>query len=555
MKRIFVLMVFLVLGTFVFSEAVESDSTKPMVKQPWDGDTEISGFGIPDAEILVSVNGIPFHQTPDEVKVDANGNFSVQLKNALIKGQMAKVEQVPANRAGGIAYIRVMGLGITEPLYEGQKEISGYLEKGLYDKGLTNKDIFVFIDENEKTEEKKEIEKNYDNTAGELQLLLKDELRAYQKVQIKVNEKKYAAVVKEAPLKIKQPLIEGNKMIEGFVNIGWEFPKVDIKICSPAPHSSFEVIDMKKNLPVYNGTFAVNLEKPLAEGDIVKAVVIHQGEEIVSPGVTVKSAILDWGRIRSYFTVGAIISKKKDEFSKFDPYLDFMMNTHWRILKRKDKIGVISYVGARLTSKPGIEESDENPLLTNGSGTNNTGQAEENYTTSNRAAILHAGTFLPIALTEWSYQGKNILFIAPIVKYGFHTLQKANNGEETDILKGDNLFIFGSLGLRLGHFMMFHDEKNIAPRLISYFDATLGWSEDLGEIRDPSDPKFPDDPLRNLLILYIEGRLKVPKTPFILGVDVVYQINHSKEVPGDIRFTFGTRINVDSAMRKLFSKR
>jgi hypothetical protein len=549
MKKTYFLLIVLLIIILDMGEAAEHGGIKPMVKLPWEGDTHISGFGVECSGIRVSVNGIPFHKRTGEVVVDAEGNFCVELKEALKKGQVVRVEQVPVDREGGITYIEVAGYGLDEPLYEGQWEINAYLEKGLKDE-----DISVFINGHEK--KKEEVEKNYNRTTGKLQVHLGDELKTGQRVQIESKKKKYKAVkVKEAPLQIKQPVLETAKMIEGFVNSAYEVPVVDIKIYNSSCISPVELIDIRKNVPVFNGTFAIILEKPLAEGNLVKAVAFVNDREMVSPAVKVKSAVLDWGRIRSYFTFGAIMAKNKSEFSQIDPYLDFHMNTHWQSLRKDRRIGIITYVGARLTSKPRVQENEEITPQNNEMNVNFAGEETKVTITSNRAAIFHGGIFFPIYLTEWHYQGNNVLFLAPIAKYGFHTFSNHAASGEPDLLPADNFYIFGSIGLRMGHFEVFNDDRNIAPRLISYFDATLGWSEDIGELRETTDPKFSQDPFRNLLNLYIEGRLRIPKTPFITGVEMFYPIGCLREMRGDIRFTVGTRINVHSTIRRLLTKK
>jgi hypothetical protein len=243
------------------------------------------------------------------------------------------------------------------------------------------------------------------------------------------------------------------------------------------------------------------------------------------------------GVFRSFFTIGSILSKQNNEFSKADLFVGFEMNTHWRdYLPSEPGKGwsIVTYVGAQLTSIGSIEEDEPN----------STQEEREQFIKSRKAATVQGGIYFPICIRKLDYLEKtNTLFLAPILKLGFHTYSERENSETTTHHE-DNFFPFGSLGMRLGFFQMSDQNKKEAPILKTYMDITVGVSDNIGIIRNQSDPKYQVDPFDNTINLYIEGRLAIAKTSLILGFDAYLDLS-KKDVPDDLRFFLGSRVDLE----------
>ena len=201
-------------------------------------------------------------------------------------------------------------------------------------------------------------------------------------------------------------------------------------------------------------------------------------------------------------------------------------------------------MGAKITSIASIEEDEDNSNQ----------QDHEQFIESRKAATVQGGIFFPICIRDLNYLGKrNILFYAPILKFGFHTYSDKEDLKEAMVRHDDNFFPFGSFGLRLGYYQMSDQKKKDAPILKSYMDITVGVSDNIGIIRNQSDPKYQSDPFDNTINLYIEGRLVIAKTSLLLGFDAYIDLS-KKDVPDDLRFFVGTRINIESLLGKLIPK-
>lgn len=256
---------------------------------------------------------------------------------------------------------------------------------------------------------------------------------------------------------------------------------------------------------------------------------------------------LSSGVFRSFFTIGSILSKQNNEFSKADLFVGFEMNTHWRDytpLEPGKGWSVVTYVGAQLTSIARIEEDVDNSNQ----------EEPEQFIKSRKAATVQGGIFIPICIRKLNYLGEmNTLFLAPILKLGFHTYSERENSEETTVQHEDNFYPFGSLGMRLGFYQMSDQNKKEAPKLKSYMDITVGVSDNIGIIRNQSDPKYQRDPFDNTINLYIEGRLVIAKTSLILGFDAYIDLS-KKNVPDDLRFFIGSRVDIEAILGWLMPK-
>ena len=152
--------------------------------------------------------------------------------------------------------------------------------------------------------------------------------------------------------------------------------------------------------------------------------------------------------------------------------------------------------------------------------------------TSAKAASLQGGIYLPITARQWKWtfdKLPNALFFAPLVKIGFETaidsptttavfsdgMATTPTVVTTTPVNPDRFYKFYGYGMRLGHFKDSHD-ANIAPELISYIDIVYGRSGNFDLSRASFDPtgRSTIQPYRH----GIEGILKVPKTPLIIGL-------------------------------------
>jgi len=214
----------------------------------------------------------------------------------------------------------------------------------------------------------------------------------------------------------------------------------------------------------------------------------------------------DWGMVRGYFSGGVVLSRDGNSFSRQDLFLAFNLDKTWRYHPEGTmrKLMVSTFLGTRLTSVP---VGDEQSLAVR----------------SRQAALVEFGAYLPFITTEWRVRGKdrNALFIAPLAKVGVQTGGGAPGMDADGRLSG--------LGLRMGHFGSCGTE-GVAPETISYLDILWGRHAGAG----------------NSHRWEMEGRLRVPDTPLMIGFDA--RIGNGQD---DVRFVFGTRFDLAKAISRL----
>jgi hypothetical protein len=272
----------------------------------------------------------------------------------------------------------------------------------------------------------------------------------------------------------------------------------------------------------------------------------------------------DFGRVRYTFTAGTILSKAKDNFQKADLHMAFNVDKTWI---RRSKVNVNTYFDARLTAIPvapgsGDQADGSTELTTPPAATTAT------FAESQKAALLQAGMFVPIAISEWtSNTRKYQMFIAPIAKAGIQTITGNSISAEARNLGSDDLFNFGAMGARLGHVEIERDggsdDFNKAPRIISYIDLTFGRWENFEHCEQPfinagsaqiKQLACPDTSLDGTTMRRVrpyrfgfEGRLKIPSLPLFVGFDA-----NAGRGPDDLRFLFGTRFDVGDLLKELY---
>ena len=273
----------------------------------------------------------------------------------------------------------------------------------------------------------------------------------------------------------------------------------------------------------------------------------------------------DWGRVRSYFTAGMIFSKEREEFSKSDLALSFVLDKNYY---KSLKWNINTFFEARLTSVPVAAQSADGAAGEgegDGEGDGEDANQLDTFITSKKAGFAQAGVYVPVNVTGWKNQRElNTLFIAPLAKGGVMTITGDRRTAEAETFGDDDVFNFYSFGVRLGHFRYprlrhpcaaFPKDDNCdsfadyAPELISWLDITTGRWENF-ELTIPTGQLDGDgNPIttRQRRWRYqAEGRLKIPETPFLVGFD-----GNFGQGPDDLRFGFGMRFDVAKLIHRL----
>ncbi len=259
-------------------------------------------------------------------------------------------------------------------------------------------------------------------------------------------------------------------------------------------------------------------------------------------GTSQLNAQYDWGRVRSNFSTGAIISEQNEQFSKVDLYLGFNMDVNWfKSASTSSSTGgklFNTFVNARLTAIPvtGNREKDgEEDKL-------------EVLLNSRKAVLLQAGFYVPYYHKSMAWQVKDAadkdvnyaVFVAPGGRIGFQTATGEIGTADAKKIHENSFFGFYGIGLRFGHYKLSSD-ANIAPELISYLDWTVGKWDNFEVFKE--DGINTRKPLRHLF----EGRLKVPGTRI---VQVGFDANVGDGID-DLRFLFGIDFDIGKLVDKL----
>jgi hypothetical protein len=300
-----------------------------------------------------------------------------------------------------------------------------------------------------------------------------------------------------------------------------------------------------------------------------------------------------------------LLSQDQGSFSQSSLFLDFTLDKTWampgghRQGKIKDQTtkthsnrwrpGVNTFFDARLTAIPvtacttsSSSGSTSSSTSTNQStacvqapasgSTSTTSMPLDTFLASRKTARLQIGTYLPWVITSWTYGGSpQSLFIAPLAEVGFDTpvsditqAQPASSGATTTAPAGTvtpvnptTFYNHYEYGARIGHYAMTGSSSE-APEVLSYLDVTLGRFSNLESFVQEGN-SGPTDLQRRLYRVYMEGILKVPNTPLIIG----FSANIGQEALGtgnihiiqragdDLRFLFGARFDVSKLAAKI----
>lgn len=405
-----------------------------------------------------------------------------------------------------------------------------------------------------------------------------------------------------------------------------------------------EIVQEIVDVPVSSGAFTATLSSRLNAGDCVVAIAefpLRGSGPATSTGIPVRitvssrpviaqSSILDWGRLRAYFTVGGGISHYNDQFSRTDTFIGFTGDARLfgEVLDKKGPDGgpiefkkyrwqINAFVDARVSVK--LAETGQ-------------GQSVENTTTAARTLAANTpiltpqlkfggtqpgyamlGLHSPLSFRgmEWQHKGQSLsFFFGPIVRFGGQTQNSETvvyrnlythpftlegkqltaftvNREET---RGGVLPIYQA-GARIGIYQydLLGDAKRqrqVANDLVAYLDVvwgrsfayrSYGYKYTLGavtekqedgtvkiikpqEIHKANSFQFLQDPrLKEVEItsqvrprFYVEGRLKIPTVPALIGVDFgVRKLSQDFE-PNEFRFVLAFRIDAQKALGRLF---
>jgi hypothetical protein len=368
------------------------------------------------------------------------------------------------------------------------------------------------------------------------------------------------------------------------------------------------------------GAFTLTLSEPLYGGQKIQFLVATSGAPVLAligangdPLMNIK-ALGDWGRVRANFAAGTVLSfdnnfqlyntsssssSTSSNSSQATLFLDFLMEKNWSWagvtavtgkgasgasggkleFKPNGRIMITSFFETRLTSlpvsvcPPGTSTtSSTNPTpsslraaatATTGPTSNSSGcgagssgtDTLSSFLNSAKAAELQAGVYLPILLSVWSYNNApNAMFIAPVVHVGFIAPTASTTSGSTSVqpLNAANFYNFFNFGARFGHFKLTQD-KNAAPELLSYLDVAVGRYSNLETLQFSSTTGTSS--VRRWRVA-IEGTLKLPSTPFLIGVSANIGQNLTgpatiQAAKDDLRFFIGARFDIGKLLAKL----
>lgn len=305
-------------------------------------------------------------------------------------------------------------------------------------------------------------------------------------------------------------------------------------------------------------------KKTAAANEMKVAVIENQSKEY------------DWGRIRGYFTGGVVFSKEREDFSKSDIVLSFVLDKNYI---RNLRWNFNTFFEARLAAVPVAAQSTDSTSASPTPTPTATPNSIDTFIASRKAALAQAGIYVPINVSHWRHDRRlNTLFIGPVAKGGIQTITGNTQTAEAQLLGADDVYNFFSVGVRLGHYsyprpvnpckqgeypQKYKDVSNklettnawdydnkrdcdeqwdYAPELVSWLDITRGRWENFENNIMVNGVTVRRRPWR----YQAEGRLKIPGGPFLVGFD-----GNFGEGKDDVRFGFGMRFDVGKLIQKL----
>lgn len=385
---------------------------------------------------------------------------------------------------------------------------------------------------------------------------------------------------------LNTPPVEGIKHMVGCSEAGAAYTQIYVYNTPPAacPVSSSSgpqpTLSSVSGAPDANGRFTTDFvrssaERPyLAHGQWIcvldfnpdGSVINNHAIPILVKTWDVTESSAPWGRVHMYVSGGVVFSQTNSQFSNEDLFVGLDVDSNWY---RGRHIMLNTFFDAQMTSAPAAACQTSGSSSSSSSTCQNSSSTSTNsFITSQKAGVVQGGLYMPITSDawRWSYGGRdNAFFFAPIFKAGIETLTSntetvstpTGGSSTSQTITGANVFPFYSIGFRLGQFGMPHS-WNKAPYLLTFLDATIGkwysFQQCAGSVctyspnTNPSltttvNLPVPNDMLFPLMIEF-EGRLKVPKTPILVGFDSYTPATHVANLHGDLRFLFGVRLDV-----------
>lgn len=289
------------------------------------------GVASPATRLKVLVNNV---EAQSSVSVDAGGAFKAQLRQALQGGNVVSVRQLAGGQTletghltvkpcQGPAAVKLVPPVIDAPR-EGAKEISGSVPT---DEGI----VTVKVNGVAAGEPKP--------VNGRWRVPYEPGLKAYMFIevehrvdQVEPQTRRASAVVQAT--QAKSPLIELYRVAEGDSTITG-------KVILPAAQGVKQVkVEIRRDAdrqvqtpllvePDSKGAFQAQAAVPLAESMMVVALGLDEKAQPVDRATavrTVDSALFDWGRARSYFSLGANFARSNGDFGDPQVYLGFNLD-------------------------------------------------------------------------------------------------------------------------------------------------------------------------------------------------------------------------------------
>ncbi len=371
----------------------------------------------------------------------------------------------------------------------------------------------------------------------------------------------FDAVAQAPPKPSIETPTEGDRAITGTFTRS-EAPQIDK---FTAFVNNFAVLAESTSLETDTDTFHIVLTNPLPSGAQVKVLhrvfadqaAVDNGSEPVgqteSSEESVTPAVLRSGRLRAEFTFGAILSKEREEFSETDLYLDLSLDATWRVPERTSHWLFNTFFTVRLTSIP--VAVDTKTETSEPADPPDEPDSLSSFIASKKGALIQLGFYMPLWRDSWvddpDEEGKTtVFFVAPLAKIGFQSIN-----EEIKTIRDDpdDLFEIQAFGVRIGQLRCREGIKE-GIEVESYLDLTVGkweaFEECVGKIKQPTPISCGDPPAGGTKIsnfrFGLEGRLKIPGAPIILGIDL-----NSGEDRDDVRFILGTRFDIASLFVRL----
>jgi hypothetical protein len=384
------------------------------------------------------------------------------------------------------------------------------------------------------------------------------------------------------------------------------------------------------------GAYKVTLAKALKEDDRIQVVQILPAGTDLLPTQTIKCAStptrvtypFNWYRTNLTFVAGVLISNSSSgsstnaNFSQANQFYSFNVDHSWRlpgvncvddVAFGDEKYGNCDGDGWKASLFPGISTffesrftaipvSTTTATVTSTTGTSSSTPASTptptpTLLTSQKTFRVDAGAYLPWVLGHSAGHHPSALFLAPIAKVGFDTLTGAGTasnvilpGNQVGTLSYQNAYNFFDFGGRVGN-MDLSASHDRAPMIGQYLDVTVGRYSNLQSFichrmtvtTTPTNPagssctsNYPGfymspggglyyqvvDSRKELYRIDMEGlvRIPVPATaiPFYIGfnaniaqhsVGAAY-LDHGFAPPDDIRILFGTKFDIGTLLSK-----